>query len=264
MKKNKSKYRHLKIDKEKQKRKVKIATLFEIIFLILIMISVIYIIKWAKENNKNKDLQKELESYIIPNDTTNSISNTKANKIDFEALKEKNSDTVGWINLKNTNIQFPVVQAKSNDFYLTHSFDKSYNSAGWIFMDYRNSLDSQNIVIYGHNRRDGTMFAQMLNCLKPQWYENKDNQNVEFITTDNTNYTYKIFSIYKVEKEDYYIQTEFKENKTYENFLKTIKERSIKNFEVNININNQILTLSTCANDSKYRVVIHAVKVENN
>ena len=76
--------------------------------------------------------------------------------VNFDELKKKNSDTVGWIKVDNTNINYPVVKCSNNDFYLNHGFDEKWNDAGWIFMDYRNNPVNfdKNTVIYGHSRID--------------------------------------------------------------------------------------------------------------
>ena len=118
----------------------------------------------------------------------------------------------------------------------------------------------KNIVIYGHNMRDESMFGSLKNILNKEWYNNAENNNITFLT-EKENYIYKVFSIYKIESEDYYIKTEFKNDEDYEKFLNTIKNRSIKNFDINLNINDKIITLSTCANNNKYRIVLHAKKL---
>ena len=154
------------------------------------------------------------------------------------------------------------MKTSNNNFYLNHSFDKSKNSRGWIFADYKNKFDNtdKNIVIYGHNMRDESMFGSLKNILNEEWYNNAENKNITFLT-EKGNYIYKVFSIYKIESEDYYIKTNFKNDEDYEKFLNTIKNRSIKNFDINLNINDKIITLSTCANNNKYRIVLHAKKL---
>lgn len=253
--------------------KQSILKILEIVFIILIIGSLIYIIKWKNENTENKKEQEELNNFvmideetennIMENETINTNTEIISNKINvnFNGLKEKNSDTIAYLRVRNTNINYPVVKTSNNDYYLTHTFNKTKNSAGWIFMDYRDTLDSQNIVIYGHNRRDGTMFGQMNKCLKPGWYENTLNQTITLTTEKGTGY-YRIFSIYDVKKENYYIQTDFENDDEFNNFVSKVKSRSIKNFDVTTSDIKQILTLSTCINNSKERIVIHAYKIE--
>lgn len=130
-------------------------------------------------------------------------------------------------------------------------------------MDYKNKCDNtdKNIVIYGHNRRDGGMFGTLKNILTDEWQNNKDNFVIPFIT-ENEKSEYQVFSIYRIEKEEYYITTNFNTDKEYISFLDEIKSRSIKHFGIDVTSDDNILTLSTCANDNNYRVVLHAKKIK--
>lgn len=248
--------------RKKQKSK-KNTILFWIVCLLLVGILIfsgIKIYKWYKENNNNnKIIEKVSEAVIIKDDEPE--ENNKY-VIDFETLKKQNSETVAWLKVNNTKIEYPVVKTKNNDYYLTRSFDKSENSAGWIFADYKNKFDGKdkNIVVYGHNRRDGSMFGSLKNILSSKWYNNEENQNVIF-NINGQNYTYRVFSVYQIEKEDYYIKTNFSSNNEYEKFLNTIKKRSVKDFKEDVSKDDTILTLSTCANNNMYRVVLHAKRI---
>ena len=218
----------------KKNKKYKKAILNLILYIILLSILIysgIKIFKWYKDKTNNNKIAEQIKSTVI--------------------VEEENGD------------EYPVVKGTNNSFYLNHSFDKSNNSAGWIFADYRNKFDNtdKNIVIYGHNMRDGSMFGSMLNILNAKWYENEENTNIT-LYTENEKCMYKVFSIYKIENEDYYIKTEFKNDNEFEDFIKTLKKRSIKDFNVDVSKDDNILTLSTCANNNKYRVVLHAKKVK--
>ena len=81
-------------------------------------------------------------------------------------------------------MEYPVVRSTNNSFYLNHSFDKSKNLAGWIFADYKNKFDNtdKNIVIYGHNMRDDSMFGSLKNILNSDWYDNEENTNIWFFS----------------------------------------------------------------------------------
>lgn len=177
-------------------------------------------------------------------------------------MKLQNKDTVAYLKVNNTNISYPVVKSSNNSYYLNHNFEKSYNEAGWIFADYKNKFDGtdKNIVIYGRNRRDLSMFGSLKNILDTNWYNKKENLKIEFITDDVEN-IYEIFSIYKIENEDYYIKTEFANNE-FSEFINTLKNRSIKNFNTNVDENDNIFTLSTCVDNNKYRIVLHAKKMQ--
>lgn len=168
---------------------------------------------------------------------------------------------MAWIKVENTNIEFPVVQSVDNSYYLTHDFNNKYSVAGWIFADYRNKFDGtdKNIILYGHNMHDNSMFSTLKNVLKKKWYENYKNYIITFITEDDYQ-KYQVFSIYQIEAEDYYIKTDFKDNE-FSEFVNIVTKRSIKKFDINVTNEDKILTLSTCANNDKYRVVLHGVRI---
>lgn len=180
--------------------------------------------------------------------------------VNYDELLRKNSDTVGWIKVNGTKINYPVVQSNNNNYYLYHAYDKSKNNAGWIFADYHNDMVNldRNTVIYGHGRLNNTMFGSLKSILKSSWYDNKDNYIVKFSTLKE-NTLWQVFSIYSIKKEVYYITTNFKNNEAYNEFLITMKNRSIKDFNINVNVNDRIITLSTCKDIAgKERVVLHA------
>lgn len=166
------------------------------------------------------------------------------------------------LKLNGTDIEYAVVKASDNNYYLDHNFENEYNKAGWIFADYKNKLDGtdRNIVIYGHNRRDGSMFASLKNILKEEWYSKEQNRKITF-TTENEESIYEVLSIYQIEAEDYYITTDFKNGEFLE-YIETVKNRSIKDFNIEVTEEDNILTLSTCGNDNDYRVVLHARKLK--
>lgn len=232
----------------KLKRILKLIGVIAII--LLLSFNVKKIIKWKKDSiETNNILEKENQKII----------NKENNK---ENNKEFNKDIVGWLKVNNTNIDYPFVKYIDNKYYLTHNLNKEKSIAGWIFLDYRNNINlkNKNSIIYGHARKDKTMFGTLKYVLKKEWYKNKENQIIN-INIKNKKYKYKIFSIYTIKKENYYLQTEFKEDKEYKNFLNILKGRSIYNFKVDTKKINYILTLSTCYKDDK-RVVVHAKLVE--
>lgn len=180
----------------------------------------------------------------------------------FSELLKKNKDTVGWLKVKNTKINYPVVQSSTNSYYLNRDFNKRKNSMGWIFMDYRNdpvNLD-QNTIIYGHNIKQGIMFGTIKNMMKKDWYNKESNLTITF-NTPTKNMKWKIFSLYRIEPTEDYLQTEFNSNEDFRNFINMITKRSIKDFKVEVPDGAKIITLSTCFS-SNTRHVVHAVLVE--
>ncbi len=130
-------------------------------------------------------------------------------------------------------------------------------------MDYHNKLDGndKNIVIYGHNTYNGTMFGTLRNVIKKSWYENIDNHTFNLVL-ENEVVTYQVFSTYSIKVEDYYINTKFKNNNEFDKFVKTLKRRSVYNYNVEVNGEDSILTLSTCTGGGKSRMVLHAKRID--
>ena len=237
----------------------------QVISIIIIIISLYYIYLWYIDNKKTENILNEIYENANVSSDNISIDNDlkiEVENIDFNKLINKNPDTIGWIKVLGTDINYPVVQTNNNDFYLTHSFDKSYNKAGWIFADYinknlkNNELD-KNTIIYGHNRQNNSMFGTLSNVFKEEWLSNKENHYINFSTLNN-NMVWKVFSTKKKKKEEYYIQSNFSSDEEYISFLNTIKNRSTYKYDVNISKEDKILTLSTCTNVGEGRTVLHA------
>ena len=251
------------VNKKVRRKKSIFYYLIQLVLIAIMVYCGIKIFNWNKDNISNNNITKELSSAIVNDDSNTNSDVTAAEKltVDFEKLKNINPDTVAWININSLSIGYPVVKSSDNNFYLKRSFDKTYNEAGWIFADYRNKFDGtdKNIIVYGHNRLNDSMFGTLDNLLESGWEQTEDNTEIIF-NTPNEKAIYKIFSVYKIEAEDYYITTAFSGNE-FDSFIKTIKSRSIRNFGVNVDSNTKVLTLSTCADNDKYRIVVHAAKM---
>ena len=237
-----------------------------IILLILFMVFMIglvygsyHLLNYKKESEEIIEIKETIDKLIEVDET---IEENKYS-IDFDSLKEKNPDTVGYLKVNNTNIDYVVVKAKNNSYYLNHNFDKNYSSSGWVFADYKNNLDGndKNMVIYGHNMQNGSMFGTLRRVLSKKWYTNDENKYITFVTADRE-YTYEVFSVYTIKVEDYYINTKFKNDNDFYKFIKKLKSRSIYNFGVEVSGEDQIITLSTCSSGSSYRTVLHAKLVK--
>lgn len=178
--------------------------------------------------------------------------------VNFDELLSLNNETKGWIQVNGTNINYPFVQTDNNDYYLTHSFNKNYNQAGWVFMDYRNDTVNydRNTILYAHGMNNQTMFGSLRNILSSSWYNNTDNHVIKLSTpTENT--LWQVFSVYHIETTNDYIQTEFASDEEYQQFLDMLKTRSAVEFDTTVSATDKILTLSTCYNKTD-KVVMHA------
>lgn len=208
-----------------------------------------------KDNNQNENTTPEESS--IPNEDTTPKDNR--NPI-IVALKELNDETVGWLNVPGTNIDYPVVKAKDNAYYLRHNFKKEKDYNGWVFMNYLNSAEmlDKNTIIFAHNRYySNIMFGTLNKVGKKTWYQNiKDN----LITYSDINKEMKweVFAAYTVPVTDDYLETNFSTDEDFNNFIKMIRSRSVISSDLEIKSTDKILTLSTCA-DINTRFVVHAV-----
>ena len=239
-----------------KRRKIKIKwkniipILIIITSIITLLISIFNIIKWKIDSDKTNyeitNIQENINVEEIQ-DTENTeiiepvIEVPKENpywdyinmnmiNVDFNGLKRTNPDVVGWLKVNGTNINYPFVQSSDNDYYLTHSFNKSYNGAGWVFLDYRNNgTNNKNTIIYAHGRSNKTMFGTLKNVLNNGWLNNTNNYVIK-ISTETENSLWQIFSVYRIPTTSDYLQTNFNDETEYQNFLDMIKDRSSHNF----------------------------------
>ncbi len=216
-----------------------------------------------KENNNLAEEVLDVEEKVM--EENGEEKKEKVIHVDFQKLLEKNKDTVGWIIFNHEKVNYPVVRAKDNDYYLSHTFEKKRNQMGAIFMDYRNfSWLDKNVVVYGHALLDGSMFGSLKDITKSDFFDDEENHYITIIDTDNHIMKYQIFSYYAIESEEYYITTYFQNEEEFSTFLETISKRSEKNLGVEVSKDDSILTLSTCigvGNTTKRRV-IHAKRVD--
>lgn len=252
-----------------------------IILTATLLISGLNIFQWLHENQALNKQIKQLEDLgkvrDVKDDNPRQTS-TKANQspenqdlydynnislinASLAELKAINSDTVGWIRVNGTNINYPFVQTTDNDYYLHHAFDKTPNGAGWIFRDYRNSDETaQHQIIYGHARQNGVMFGSLKNVLSEDWYNNSANHFIK-TSTENHNSLWQIFSVYKITTTSDYLKVDFENEAAFANFIQALKKRSLYNFPTTLTAKEQILTLSTCHSDNE-RTVVHAKLVK--
>lgn len=202
----------------------------------------------------------------INNSSASNKINSNFINVNLNSYLQKNSETVGWIKVNGTNVNYPIVQHSNNDFYLEHDFYKRKTKNGWIFGDYRNNFETfnNNTIIYGHNLINGTMFGSIPKLLNKNWFTNKNNHYIK-LSTKNTNTVWQIFSIYKIAPTTDYLQTRFNSTSTYQQFLNTLKNRSEYQFNINVDYTDKIITLSTCDNSGTKRIAIHAklINIEN-
>ena len=247
-----------------------ISTLSIITYLICIFL----LTRWYVQNNRNQKFAKQLNeetSIITEKEKSKNITNKKATynykypddlsflNVNLDPYLRINPETVAWIQVNGTIISYPVVQHKDNKYYLNHDFYKRKTEVGAIFADYRDNFDefNNNNIIYGHNIVNGTMFGQLPKVLRKSWQSNPNYHYIK-LSTKKTNTIWKIFSVYEITPTIDYLQSKFNSTETYNDFINLIKNRSSFDFQTEVNINDKIITLSTCNNIGNKRVVVHA------
>lgn len=253
------------------------------------LLSIFIITRWYVQNERNKKLSENLNetteiikqeeitentpdqyTEITTNETKNNENNyspdTNFLNINLNNYINKNSETVAWLQVNGTNINYPVVQHKDNDYYLNHDFYNRKTNIGWVFADFRNNFEKldNNTIIYAHNLINRTMFGQLPYLLKTNWQSNPNNHYIK-LSTKTTNSVWQIFSIYQTKPITDYLQVKFNDIENYTIFLETLKNKSSYNFNTTITAEDKIITLSTCDDTGTKRVVAHAklIKTEN-
>ncbi len=245
-----------------------------IIFVIIGSIFGYIILNNYQSELKVNDIKEEIIK-VMDEDTTKDIAPVEEAPVavenepapvqaSYQKLLGKNSDTVGWLTVPGTKIDYPIVKGADNSYYLGRNFNREKDSNGWVFMDYRNDeqfLDS-NTILYGHNRYySGVMFGTLNNVTKKKWLSDESNQYITFNTLYRS-MTWKVFSIYSIDVTSDYLYINFENDESFRNFINLIKGRSNFQFNTEVTVNDKILTLSTCLDNNK-RLVVHSVLVNS-
>ena len=235
-------------------KKKKVISIIQIIFVIIIICTLVRIGMWYVNSNKEAKLNNNLNEEVLTiyedrnNTNVDNSANTLEVSVDFEKLKQINSDIKGWIKIENTNINYPILQGSDNDYYLYRNYMKEKNQSGSIYLNSKNNgFIDKNTVIYGHNMKDGTMFYDLYKI-----YNNElGNDITVYIYTPDGHMKYKVVSTYIINPD------EFK----YEYDINELIKKSKFSFENNIKEDSKILTLYTCNHIGDKRLIVHAIKI---
>src|SRR5690625_2486733 len=184
--------------------------------------------------------------YYDANSGDGEVSDEKGIRPGFLPLLEQNEDVVGWITVKGTKIDYPIVQAEDNFHYLTRNFYHKESRAGSIYLDYRNDVhlkDEKNVVVYGHRMKDGSMFQHLTKYLDEDFFHTFN--KIEFDTLYDS-YEGEIFAVYNTLTTFNYIETNFKDDAEFGQLLDEITATSLYSSEIEVDESDMILTLSTC------------------
>lgn len=188
----------------------------------------------------------------------------------LEKLQSINSEIKAWIKIDETDINYPVMQTADNEYYMTHNYKKEYSANGSIFLDkdYDWNLPSTNLLLYGHNNKNGTMFEELIKYENKYFYEQHP---IIKMTTNKEDSEYEIIAVflsrvyYKTEKDvfRYYYFINAKNKQEFENYVKNSKKESIYDTGKTAEYGDQLLTLSTCSyhtEDGRLAVVARKIK----
>ncbi|MCD7738913.1 MAG: class B sortase [Lachnospiraceae bacterium] len=185
---------------------------------------------------------------------------------DFTYLSSVNGDVIGWIQIPGTAVNYPIVQGTDNEFYLTHLYTGETNSSGAIFLDAGTKLGLQdrNAIIFGHNMKNGGMFAALNSYSSESYY----NLHPYILVTDldGTIMVYDIFSVYSLdtsveENESEVYLHGFGADEVFEEYLSQVKGRSFYDTGIQVTKEDYIITLSTCQKaNSTVRTIVQAVR----
>lgn len=179
-----------------------------------------------------------------------------------QALLNINSQGIGYIYIPSIDCRLPMVQGDDNDYYLTHTFNKEYSANGCLFEDYRinGGLSASQIIIYGHNMRNGAMFGKLKNYQDYSFWNNSGN-DVLYIYTGNVIKEYKIFSCYISEAISDTYTFNFPTLESMRDYAVNMKAKSMYDTGVDVSTATQVITLSTCTNDGEQRFIVHGMYV---
>lgn len=243
-----------------------LSRLITVIFLSIFLFAAYNLFTIFMDYYENRKVLNELQkTFYTASDEGGSDGNTTTVRRGFDQLLKQNKDVVGWITIDGTKVDYPILQAKDNKKYLTKNYYLNESRAGSIFLDYRNDitlLERQNIVIYGHRMKDGTMFQQLTKFLDKDFF---DKHRFFQFDTLYDHYEAEVFSVYQTLTDFDYIQTHFSTDTEYEQFLSDLQEKSIFERNVELGPNDTIITLSTCdyaLDRDKGRLVVQAKLVK--
>ncbi len=227
------------------------------------IVGAIILVSLHKSNGDMENLRSEVEREV-----SEINENLPDNPIDFDSLQKRNEDIYAWIEIPNTQVNYPIVQSyeESDSFYLNRNIDKQYDINGSIYTEKLNSLDftDPNTLIYGHNMLDGSMFQNLHKFRNKEFF---DKNPYIYIYTRGHILKYEIFSAYKFDNRHILNSYDFSDEKVFEEYLENAqnpKSLEVNTRKLNISTKDRIITLSTCiGNEKNYRYLVQGVLIDD-
>ena len=224
------------------------------------------------EYKKGTDIYNSIDSSVLDNNNPDTLiitddnGNTTTTEIPFTynhaALLSINPEGLGYIYIPSIDTRLPIAQTTDNDYYLTHTFEGTYNGNGCIFEDYRieDKLNSSNVILYGHNMKNGSMFGQ-LSKYEDYSFWNTPGNDIFYIYTEDNIIMYHIFSAYISDPVSDTYTFNFSSKDGLRQYASDMQANSLYSTDVDITQTTQVVTLSTCTNDGSRRFIIHGTYV---
>ncbi len=237
-------------------KKIKIISF--LICLIIFVFSIYKIYEHFSQESKSKNVNKKLIDKAVVVNREQVEDNKIPISIDFDILEKESKNIIGWIYSEDTPINYPIARGKDNVYYLNHLVNDEINNSGSIFLDYRNDVDfsDNEIIIYGHNMKNDTMFGTLTNYKNEEYY--KAHKKI-YISTKNNNFEMEVLA-----------QSIISENsKLYDLEKKNVRNEIIKiinekNNDINIVEGDKLIVLSTCTNQTEEERYVLIGKLEDN
>ena len=231
---------------------------FVIMLVSISLISIFFIYKDKKEDYEQEKVFEEIKNIV------NESEQKEESTINIEELYKINNDIVGWIQIDNTNINYPVMQTKDRpNYYFKRNFYKKYSSLGTPYIAENCNIDtSDNLIIYGHHIKGKRVFGELENYKSKDYYNN--HKNIRFYTMQEKA-EYEVIAVFKTIAYTGFRYYEFynaKDEREFKAFVNKCKELSFYDTEKIAEYGDRLITLSTCEySNPNGRLVIVARKV---
>ena len=257
------------LKKEKNNKLSVLKIILIIIFILCVIFSILKVVEYVKNKKSNNDVKEIFDTNSIVEKDEKSES--RIDKV--KKLQEENADIVGWLEIPNTNISYPVLQGKDNSYYMYHNYKKEKSNDGSLFLDkdYDFEKPSTNLLIYGHNNRGSKeMFVGLLDYKNEEFY--KQHTKIR-LTTEKEDAEYEIISVflsrvYYQHEEDvfrYYYFVDAENEEEFNDFIKNCKKVTMHDIETTAEYGDSLITLSTCEysqEDGRFAVVAKKIVEE--
>ena len=221
------------------------------------------------EYRKGDQIYENAMEFVLEADTPVEIEEENPlkrtfSKIDFAGMRAVNEDVIGWIQILDSPVDYPLLDADDNKYYLSHTYDRQWSSYGSIFLEPRNKpdLSEKHLVVYCHNMVNESMFGSLLEYKKQEYADT--HPEITICMTDR-DLTYRVFSAYTAHVDSAAYRMSFSDDASFMEMTEQMKANSVIATDIMPTADDQVLTLSTCTPEGakKYRFVVNAVLVDD-